>query len=72
MRVALEIMAVLERPRFALVGINDGKPRSRLAPHCPPLAAGRKASPAKPAQTGFIDDLQDRLDSQGTRAQLGQ
>ncbi|KAH2808480.1 hypothetical protein KXV85_005980, partial [Aspergillus fumigatus] len=50
---------VLECAGLALVGIDRHHPRSGLAEHGAPLASGRKARAAKPAQAGIVQHLED-------------
>ena len=57
MRVEAEIVAVLEGAGLALVGIHRHQPRALLGAHELPLAAGREACAAKPAQARVADDL---------------
>ena len=56
-RVAFEIIAVLEGARLALVGIDREQARRRLRAHQLPFAPGRKAGAAEPAQAGVADEL---------------
>ena len=58
-RIALEIVAVLEGARLALVAIDREQPRRRLGAHQRPFAPGRKAGAAEAAQAGIADDLDD-------------
>ena len=56
-RIEAEIVAVLERAGLALVGVHRHQPRAFFGAHERPLAAGREARAAKPAQAGVADDL---------------
>ncbi len=58
-RVLLEIVAVLEGAGLALVGVHRHQARRRLGAHQRPLAAGREAGAAEPAQPGVADDLDE-------------
>ena len=49
-RIALEVVAVLERARLALVDVDRHQSRRRLGRHELPLAAGREAGAAQAAQ----------------------
>ena len=57
MRIALEVITVLEGAGFAFVAIDRKQARRRLGADQRPFAAGGKAGAAKPAQTGIADDL---------------
>src|SRR6185312_6089800 len=48
-RVALEVVAVLERAGLALVDVDRHQPRRRFGAHDLPLAAGREAGAAESA-----------------------
>ncbi len=61
MRVAFEVAAVLERPRLALVDVHRQVTRRRLVAHDAPLAPGRKASTAEPAQASVRQRSDHRL-----------
>ena len=50
MRVALEVVAVLERAGLALVDVDRHQPRRAFGAHDLPFAAGREAGAAEPAQ----------------------
>ena len=50
MRIALEVVAVLERAGLALVDVDGHEPRRRFGRDDLPLAAGREARAAEPAQ----------------------
>ena len=50
MRIALEVVAVLERAGLAFVDVDRHQPRRGLGAHDPPLAARRKAGAAQAAQ----------------------
>ena len=58
-RIAFEIIAILERARLALVAIDREQPRRRLGAHQRPFASGRKAGAAEAAQAGIADDLDE-------------
>ena len=49
----LEVVAVLEGAGLALVGVDRHQPRRRLGAHQRPLAPGREAGAAEPAQAGI-------------------
>ena len=59
MRIALEIIAILERARLAFVAIDREQARRRLGAHQRPFAPGRKAGAAEAAQAGIADELDD-------------
>src|SRR6185295_17916270 len=59
MRVALEVPAVLEGARLALVDVHRHQARLGLGGDDLPLAAGRKAGAAQAAQTRVLHDLGD-------------
>ena len=52
-----EIMPVLERAGLAFVAVHRHQARSRLLAHERPLATGREAGAAKPAQARVINAL---------------
>ncbi len=56
-RIALEIMAVLEGAGLALVGVDREHARGRLGAHQRPFAPGGKSGAAEAAQAGVADDL---------------
>ena len=56
-RIALEIVAILESAGLALVGVDRHQARRRLGAHQRPFAAGREAGAAEAAQAGIADDL---------------
>ena len=58
-RIALEIVAVLEGAGLALVGVDREQPRRRLGAHQRPFAAGGKAGAAEAAQPGVAHGLDD-------------
>ncbi len=66
-RIAFEIVAVLERAGLALVGVDRHQARRRLGAHQRPFAAGRKAGAAQAAQGGVAH----RLDDVVARARAG-
>ena len=49
-RIALEVVAILERARLALVDVDRHQARRRLGRHELPLAAGRETGAAEAAQ----------------------
>ncbi len=57
MRIALEIVAVFERTRLALVGIHRKHPRRGLGAHQRPFSTGRKTRTAEAAQPGIAHNL---------------
>ena len=61
MRVALEIPAVLERARLALVDVHRHHARRRLGSDKLPLAAVRKSGAAQATQRRILHDLGDFL-----------
>ena len=64
MRVALEIVAVLEGAGLALVGVDREIARLRLLAHELPLAPGREAGAAEAAQARLVErgeQLEHRL-----------
>ena len=58
-RIAFEIMPVLEGAGLALVGVDRHQPRRGLGTHQRPLAAGREAGAAEAAQSGVAHHLDD-------------
>ena len=58
-RIAFEIIAILERAGLTLVGIDRKQPRRRLGTHKAPFAPGREAGAAEPAQSGIAHRLDD-------------
>ena len=58
-RVALEVVAVLERARLALVDVDGHQPRRRLGRHQLPLAAGREAGASEAAQARVLHHRDD-------------
>ncbi len=46
LRIALEIEAVLERARLALIAIDGHEPRALIGPHDLPFAPGRETGAA--------------------------
>ena len=69
MRIGFEIIAVLERAGLALVAIDRHQPRPGLAQYRAPLASGRKAGAAEPAQGGIVERFQQIFLLQFARAQ---
>src|SRR3546814_8225219 len=61
MRVAFQVVAVLEGARLALVGIDRHEARAGKAAHDLPLLAGREAGAAEAAQAGVGEDLDELL-----------
>src|SRR5262249_57296601 len=57
MRIALEVVAILEGAGLAVVRVNSEHARLRLCTHQLPLSAGRKPRAAKTAQPGIAYDL---------------
>ena len=55
LRAQLHHVAVLDRARLALVGVDDHDARGRLAPDGVPLAPGREAGAAHPRQAGGLE-----------------
>src|SRR5262245_9375919 len=68
MRIAFEIMAILESARFALVSVDSKHSRGRFGAHQRPLAAGREPGATKTAQPGIANDLDELV----TRTLLGE
>src|SRR5688572_27184194 len=62
MRVALEVVAVLERAGLALVDVHRHEPWSRLGAHDAPLAPRGEAGAAQAAQARVFHGLDDGLD----------
>src|SRR5947208_12570283 len=58
-RIALEVPAVLEGPRLALVDVQRHQTRLGLRGDDAPFAPRREAGPAQAAQTGVLHDLGD-------------
>ncbi len=58
-RIALEVVAVLEGAGLALVAIDGKKARRGLGAHQRPFAPGRKAGAAEAAQAGVAHDLDE-------------
>ena len=61
-RIALEVVAILERARLALVDVHREQPRRGLGAHDFPLAARRKARAPQTAQAGCFERRDDVLD----------
>ena len=61
-RVALEVVAVLERAGFAFVDVDRHQARRWFGAHDAPLATRRKAGAAQAAQAGVFHHLQHRFD----------
>ena len=61
-RVALEVVAVLERPRLALVRVHRHQPRTFIAAYDAPLPSGREPGPAQTAQAGGVELRGDVLE----------
>ena len=59
MRIALEIIAVLEGAGLAFVGVDRHQPRRGLGAHQLPFAPGREAGAAEAAQAGVAGDLDE-------------
>ena len=62
-RIEPQVVAVLERARFALVDIDRHQARPWFRPHAAPFAPGWKASSAESAQAGIFHDLDDIFDT---------
>ena len=60
-RLALQIVAVLERAGLPLVAIDRHQPRPRLGTHQAPLASGWKAGATEAAQAAVRERLNDRV-----------
>ena len=60
MRIDLEIIAVLEGARLALVAIDRHQPRLRLGEHRAPFAPGRETGAAEPAKLRVVERLEER------------
>ncbi len=58
-RIALQVVAVLEGAGLALVAVDREQPRRRLGAHQRPFAAGREAGAAEAAQPGVAHRLDD-------------
>jgi len=58
-RIALEVIAVLEGARFALVDVDRHQARGRFGAHDAPFAPGRKAGAAQAAQAGMLHRRDD-------------
>ena len=69
MRIGVQVVPVLERPRLPLVAIDRHHPRTLLRPDRPPLPPGRKPGAPQPPQPAIIQRLQHRLDRQFPRPQ---
>ena len=61
-RIALEVIAILEGARLAFVDIDRHEPRRRFRTHDLPLAAGGETRAAQAAQSGALKLGQDRID----------
>ena len=61
MRIALEVVAVLERSRLALVDVDRHQPRRRLGAHDAPFAPRREARAAQAAQRRMLERRDDRV-----------
>src|SRR5262249_30580169 len=57
-RIALKVVAVLERSGFAFVAVDAHQPRPGLAQYAAPLPAGGKAGASEPAQGGVVERFQ--------------
>ena len=58
-RIALEVVAILERARLAFVDVDRHQARRRFGGHELPLAAGGEAGAAKAAQPGVFHQRDD-------------
>ncbi len=61
MRIAAQIMAVLEGAGFTLVGIDHHQPRPLIATDRPPFLGRGEAGAAAAPQVGLIEDFDDAL-----------
>ena len=64
LRIALEIIAVLERAGFALVAVDGHQPGPLIGAHDLPFAPGGEACAAEPAQAGVGHVLDDGVERQ--------
>src|SRR5690606_27555118 len=60
-RIAFEVVTILEGARFAFVDVDRHHPRPLLAAHDAPFAAGRKSRAAEAAQARVLHGLDQRL-----------
>ena len=60
-RIALEIVAVFERPRLAFVDVDRHEPRRGLVSHDAPLATCRETRAAQPPQARIFHGFHDRF-----------
>ncbi len=67
-RLALQVMAVLEGAGFALVGVDHRIARAGLGAHRLPLAIGGKPRPAEAPQPRTLELIDQRLDTHLTVA----
>ena len=70
LRIALEIIAVLEGAGLALVAVDGHQPRAGVGAHDLPFAPGGKARAAQPAQAGVGHLLDDGVERQLAGAAL--
>ena len=70
LRVALEIIAVLERAGLALVAVDGHQPGPLIGAHDLPFAPGGEACAAEPAQAGVGHLLDDGVERQLAGAAL--
>ena len=61
-RIALQIIAILERARLAFVDVDGHQPRRGLGAHDLPLAADRKPGAAQAAQARILHGLDHVVD----------
>ena len=62
-RIAFQIVPVLERAGLALVGVDAEVARLRLPADQAPLAPGREPGATEPAQAGIVERCQDLRDA---------
>ncbi len=70
MRPELHHVAVLDRPRLALVRVDHDEPRARLARDGLPLDPGREAGAAVPGEPGRLELFDDALRAAAGSQQL--
>src|SRR5688500_1116234 len=58
-RIALEVITILERPRLALIDVDRQQPRSRFCRYQFPFAAGRETGAAEAAQARVFHNRDD-------------
>jgi hypothetical protein len=67
LRPELHHVPILDRPRLALVGVDDHDPRPGLGTDGLPFAEGREARAAHAGQAGGLEPLQDLVGRQFRR-----